>query len=268
MKKNISFLFLLLLSSYAIKGIHRSDQRKNLQSFLHQQSSQQKIDKKPKFIPKRMTDAEKQRLSAYINKQLNAAQEVQNEQLINKYERLAALLEKLTSGELTTQSMKDEKAYTEYFNLVVAELESLGENPQIILQTTGLRQKLLEGKLEKTPWFVKEIEGLDWFFEQDAQQASFNAERMTSGLQPLGPTQPQWPKPKDKALYIVSLVDQIERNYQRIETEDLATIIETCQEYLISFLPDIPNVFKRTVQEALNKLEKVRNIRGIPSLKE
>lgn len=265
MKIKVLCLLLLITITYNTQSIDKvkGTQKSQLSSFLQKPS-----DKKAKFIPKRMTDAEKERLSTYIKQKLNAAQEKNNSALIHKYKRLDAILEKLTSEELSTSSLKDEKIYTDYFNLIIAELESLGKNPQLILQTTALRQKLLEGKLEKVPWFVKEIEGLAWLFEQDEKQAAFNKERINKGLQALGPTQSQWPKAKDKALYVIGLVDQIERNYQRVETEDLATIIETCQQYLISFLPDIPTVLKRIAQEAINKLHKIRNIRDIPSLKE
>ncbi|RTL07081.1 hypothetical protein EKK58_02790 [Candidatus Dependentiae bacterium] len=249
----------------------------NIQSFDKSLSNQQQqfsyfwqksLDKKAKFIPKRMTDIEKELLASYIKKKINGAQGQNNIDLVEKYKRLDAVLSKLISDDLSTDSLKDEKIYTDYFNLVIAELESLGENTQLILQTTGLRQRLLEGKLEKAPWFVKEIAGLAWLFEQDAKQAALNKKRIDKGLQALRPSQSQWPKPKDKALYIISLVDQIERNYQRIDTEDLATIIETCEQYLISFLPDIPAVLKRITQEAINKLQKIKNIRSISQLKE
>jgi hypothetical protein len=222
------------------------------------------IDKKPKFITKRMTDAERQRLFTFIKQKQYTAQQENNPLLLEKYESLEAVLGQIISNNLKTANINDEKIYTQYFNLIIAELESLGENPQLILHTTDLRQKFLEGHLEKSPWFVKEIGALDWLFEQDAKEEIFNQNQ----LKYIHSVTTQWPKLQDKALYVISLVEQIERNHQRVETDDLAAIIQTCQEYLISFLPDMSNVFKRTIQEALNKLEKVRNIREIPSLKE
>jgi hypothetical protein len=265
MKKNILLLFLLFVYAHSMLGVNRRNQAKNTNIYI---KKAEQIDKKPKFIPKRMTDAEQQRLTNFMKQKLYKAQQENNEHVIKAYTRLKAVLEQLISENLIIENIKDEKMYTEYFNLVITELESLGENPQLILQTTALRQKLLEGKLENRPWFVKEIGGLDWLFEQDAKQTALNTERAGNESQFMRNfSQTRWPKQQDKALYLMSLVDQIERNHQRIELTDLGTIIETCQKYLISFLPDMSNVFKRTIQEALNKLEKVRSMRGIPSLK-
>jgi hypothetical protein len=266
MKINISFLLLLLFAYAPVAFSLNQHDQKNTRSFVFIKKT--KSDKKPKFIPKRMTDAEQQNLAAFIKQKLYVAEKEKNEQLIKKYESMEAVLAQLIPGNLAMTNVKDEKIYTEYFNLIIAELESLGESPQLILHTNNLRQKLLEGKLENTPWFVKEIGGLDWLFEQDTKQAAWTIEQTHNDLQFLDSTQSAWPKLEDKALYVMSLVDQIERNHQRLATEDLAIIIEICQEYLISFLPNMSNVFKRTIQEAINKLEKVRNIRDIPSLKE
>lgn len=265
MKIKVLTLLLLVSIKYNINGLDKTLLNPE-QPLLYY--SEKPLDKKARLIPNRMTDEEKHRLAIYIKQKLYNAQQQNNFTVINTYERLTALLEKLSSEKLSPTSVQDEKRYTEYFNLIIDELKSLNVDPQVILQTSSLRQKLLEGKLEKKLWFVKEIEALVWLFENDSKQATRNKKIKNKGLQSLSRTQLQWPHTQDKALYVVSLVDQIERNYQRVETEDLATIIETCERYLISFLPDIPAILQRIAQEALNKLNKIRNIRDIPLLKE
>ena len=244
-----------------IFSINEYDQNRDMQK----RSNKNIVDKKPKFIPKRMTTAEEQRLSAYVQKKIKA---FKNEKSLKKYQQIEALLEELASGKLIFDNPKDEKKYTEYFGLVVSELEFLGKDPREILQIPDLRYRLLAGELDTMPWFVKEIEALVWFFEQDAKKLMFQVSQLDSAMPQFNMTKPQWPRPADKALYVIDLVEQIERSHQRVDVDVLAGIIETAEEYLVSFLPNVSNVLKRTIEEALNKLEKVRNIRDIPPLKE
>lgn len=270
MKKGV--FFLLSLFTLALHNKSIGQDKYHLDNDIFRHSSEQKLDKKPKFIPKRMTYEESSRLKNYINNNLAYAKNTNNETLKNKYEQLAALIEKLISGQLAIGSLKAEKIYSEYFNLIIDELKALGGDPQLILEAPDLRYKLLTGQLEDEPWFVREIAAMKWFFEQDDQNKALlkDKNKINPSLnRPLRTVQLQWPTPKDKALYIIGLIEQIERNYQRVENkEDLAAIIGICEYHLTLQLPEIPGILKRIAQEALNKLTKIRNIRGISSLKE
>jgi hypothetical protein len=135
------------------------------------------------------------------------------------------------------------------FDLVIAEIKKHGEKIQDILKITNLREKMLSGELEKIPWFIREIAGLTWFFEQDAKQSQ---------------EKQQWPRPQDKVLYLASLVDQIERNHNRVT--DLTTLknaIDELRTRLSNLQNSVSNVMKRTIKQSLEKLRLVEEIRNL-----
>jgi len=129
--------------------------------------------------------------------------------------------------------------YKGRYDLVMQELKSLGENPQKILKTTGLREKMLSGELERLPWFIREIAALDFSFERDAKA-----------------TVQKWPAATDKALYIIGLIDQLERNHQRVEDKViLKDSINNVRDKLGQLAEHVPGVFKRQISTALTKLD-------------
>jgi hypothetical protein len=137
--------------------------------------------------------------------------------------------------------------YKGRFVLVMEELKALGDDPQKILKVTGLRDKMLSGQLEKIPWFLREIAGLDWFFQQDAKR-----------------TKPQWPQPKDKVLYLAGLVDQIERNHARTnDLQMLSEAIDSVSSRLMQLQNSVTKIFQRTINQALDKLKMVKSVRNL-----
>ncbi len=139
--------------------------------------------------------------------------------------------------------------YQGRYDLVMEELKALGENPQKILKKTGLREKMLSGELQRLPWFMQEIAGLDFFFQRDAVAPA---------------KQQKWPKPKDKALYLISLVDQIDRNQNRVEDDKmLKEAIKTLDDKLEDLKDNVPGVFKMQIKMARRKLDDVKDNRGL-----
>jgi uncharacterized protein (DUF924 family) len=137
--------------------------------------------------------------------------------------------------------------YKGHYTLVMQELKALGEDPQDILRTTALRAKMFSGELEQFPWFMREIAGVDWLFAQDAQKAT-----------------KQWPQPKDKALYLIYLVDQLERNHARVvDRELLDDAITELVARLDALRLNIPGVFKRQIENALARLDTIRELRDL-----
>ena len=137
--------------------------------------------------------------------------------------------------------------YKGHYALVMQELKGLGEDPQDILRTTALRAKMFSGELEQFPWFMREIAGVDWLFAQDAQK-----------------TTKQWPQPKDKALYLIYLVDQLEHNHARVvDRELLDDAITELVARLDALRLNIPGVFKRQIENALARLDTIRELRDL-----
>lgn len=131
--------------------------------------------------------------------------------------------------------------YQGRYDLVMQELKALGDDPQKILKTTGLREKMLSGELERMPWFIREIAALDFLFEKDTKEKL-----------------KKWPTAKDKALYIISLVDQLDRNHQKVEDKAiLKEAINNVRGKLNELTEYVPAVFKRQITIALAKLDKI-----------
>jgi hypothetical protein len=109
---------------------------------------------------------------------------------------------------------------------------------QNMLQMTGLRAKMLAGELEKVPWFIRQIAGLDWFLEND-------------------PT-------LNNVWYLISLVDQIDRNNARVEDpEMLLEAINDLGTRLVTWQPKSTKILQRSINQALDKLMAVKNMRNL-----
>lgn len=148
--------------------------------------------------------------------------------------------------ELERLESLEKSFYKGRFDVVMAELKALGDDPQKILRVTGLREKMLSGGLERRPWFIREIAGLDWFFEQDVKKAK-----------------KQWPKELDKVQYLIGLADQLDRNHKRADLDDVADATRALLTELAARKALVSRVFQRQVDQAVRKLNEVREDRGL-----
>jgi hypothetical protein len=89
--------------------------------------------------------------------------------------------------------------YQHRYDKLLQQLYALGYDPKTILHCSTLRIAMLQGKLEQTPLFLREVAGLDWFFEWDARRKH-----------------KKWPKLEDKLKYISYLIDQIDHNKNKL----------------------------------------------------
>lgn len=145
-----------------------------------------------------------------------------------------------------SQLARLEEAFKEFYrnryDMVLKEIAALGDNPQRILNSSKLRTYMLSGKLEHTPWFLREIAGLDWFFERDAKRS-----------------RKQWPKPQDKLVYLMSLADELVMNHTKVLDATLVIDgIDSLEKHITSFLQRAPKTFKFRVSESLAKLQVLR----------
>ncbi len=139
-----------------------------------------------------------------------------------------------------------EEAFKEFYrsryDMVLKEIAALGDDPQRILSSSKLRTYMLSGKLEHTPWFLREIAGLDWFFERDAKRS-----------------RKQWPKPQDKLVYLMSLADELAMNHTKVlDAALMLDAIDSLEKHINSFLQRAPKTFKFRVTETLAKLNALR----------
>jgi hypothetical protein len=129
-------------------------------------------------------------------------------------------------------------------DLVLQGVSELGDDPQYILNTSKLRTYMLSGKLEHTPWFLREIAGLDWFFEYDSKRSSRNR---------------KWPKPQDKLVYIMSLADELAMNHKKVFDGTLVLdAIDTLEKHIDMWLQYTSKSFRPRVEGTLEKLNTLR----------
>lgn len=145
-----------------------------------------------------------------------------------------------------SQLARLEEAFKEFYrnryDMVLKEIAALGDNPQRILNSSKLRTYMLSGKLEHTPWFLREIAGLDWFFERDAKRS-----------------RKQWPKPQDKLVYLMSLADELAMNHTKVlDAALMLDAIDSLEKHINSFFQRAPKVFRFRVTETLAKLQALR----------
>ena len=146
------------------------------------------------------------------------------------------------------EKAKREKIFQSFYkgryDLVMEELKALGENPQRILKTTGLREKMLSGELERTAWFMREIAGLDWFFSNDAKKQK---------------NKRQWPTRKDWVQHLTNLADQVVRNHRRVEdAQMLEDAINDMTNRLEKHKNRMNAVFKRQINNTLKRLKDIK----------
>lgn len=128
--------------------------------------------------------------------------------------------------------------------LVIQELSSQALPLYRILQVTPLRARMIEGKIANLLWFSREIAALDWFFEWDGQQHESS-----------------WPTVQQKALYLVGLVGQVERNYKRIANrQELNDIITILRSHLSLLSDQSPSVIKRALDNSAAKLTLIHDL--------
>jgi hypothetical protein len=127
---------------------------------------------------------------------------------------------------------------------VIQEIAEMGDDPQRILNTSKLRTYMLSGRLEHTPWFLREIAGLDWFFEYDSKRSSRNK---------------KWPKPQDKVVYIMSLADELVMNHKKVfDTIMVLDAIDSLEKHIDRWLQQASKTFKPRVDGTLEKLRTLR----------
>lgn len=173
-----------------------------------------------------LTASESATLKLYLNNRIN---ELKKDSLRDP-QQLARLEE----------AFKD--FYRNRYDMVLKEISALGDDPQRILNNSKLRTYMLWGKLQHTPWFLREIAGLDWFFERDAKRS-----------------RKQWPKPQDKLVYLMSLTDELIMNHTKvIDITLVLDAIDSLEKHINSFFQRAPKNFKFRVSETLAKLESLR----------
>src|SRR5262249_36095193 len=122
------------------------------------------------------------------------------------------------------------------------ELLALGYNPKNILQTSQLRVTMLMGNLEHTLWFLREIAGLDWFFDRDGKRRT-----------------KQWPRAQDKLVYLMSLADELVANHRKIfDATVVLDAIDSLEKHINQWSTRTPKVFRYRISETLNKLQELR----------
>jgi hypothetical protein len=129
-------------------------------------------------------------------------------------------------------------------DLVLRGVSELGDDPQYILNTSKLRTYMLSGKLEHTPWFLREIAALDWFFEYDSKRSSRNR---------------KWPKPQDKLVYIMSLADELLMNHAKVFDGTLVLdAVDTLEKHINMWPQHVSKSFRPRVDSTLEKLHTLR----------
>lgn len=92
------------------------------------------------------------------------------------------------------------------FDRVIEELKSLGENPQHILTKTKYGEMMKDGSLDKMPWWLGAVEGLDFFFKINEKLVK---DYKLSGVKELYKTA------DDKAMYMIARANDIINNHAK-----------------------------------------------------
>jgi hypothetical protein len=132
--------------------------------------------------------------------------------------------------------------YQHRYDQVLQGLSALGYDPQDILHTSKLRIAMLSGSLEHTLWVLREIAGLDWFFERDAKRK-----------------RKDWPKPQDKLDYLMKLADELVMNHTKVfDPAQVLDAVESLENHINALSEKAPRVFKFRVADIMAKLESLR----------
>lgn len=182
-----------------------------------------------------LTEKESLSIKKYLQDRIDTAKNIAETDQNNKE---SAMLETIVN-----------EFYRGRYDLVIQGMYTLGYNPQEILGTTALRTSMLAGKLEQTPWFLREIAGLDWFFERDSKRSRKHK---------------QWPLLQDKMTYLLSLADQLERNHMRIiDKSMIRDALDSLIMRITLLNPKLPESMQLKAQEVLARLEALRAVRNI-----
>jgi hypothetical protein len=177
---------------------------------------------------------ELQQLEKFLRKKYKEAIQNNNIQMIQQYDHL---IKEWDTG---------------HFDFIINTLSQQKDQLQTALKITLLREKMLMGELKDIPWFIREIAALAWTFEQDARQDQ---------------NKQKWPRAQDKVIYLIALVDQIERNQHRVtEAQDITILKNAIDELgirLLNLRGTVSNVMKRSIDQALEKLRLVEEIRNL-----
>lgn len=132
--------------------------------------------------------------------------------------------------------------YQHRYDQVLQGLSVLGYDPQDILHTSKLRIAMLSGSLEHTLWVLREIAGLDWFFERDAKRK-----------------RKDWPKIQDKLDYLMKLADELVMNHTKVFDPTLVLdAIDSLENHINVLSEKAPRVFKFRVADVIAKLGSLR----------
>jgi hypothetical protein len=176
-----------------------------------------------------LTKQESELLAAFIEQKSNEAHQ----------ERVFGV--RKTVGERLQQIFND--FYQHRYDQVLQGLSALGYDPQDILHTSKLRIAMLSGSLEHTLWVLREIAGLDWFFERDAKRK-----------------RKDWPKPQDKLDYLMKLADELVMNHTKVfDPTQVLDAVDSLENHINMLSEKAPRIFKQRLDGTLEKLESLRN---------
>jgi hypothetical protein len=140
-----------------------------------------------------------------------------------------------------------EEFYFGRYDFVIQRIRELGYDPQKILGITALRTAMLAGNLEHTPWFLREIAGLDWFFERDSKRSR---KYMT------------WPHFEDKMNYLLSLAVPLEASHMHIIDKNMIRdAIDSLKMRITTLIDKVPEVVQSKARDTLERLETLRSRR-------
>jgi hypothetical protein len=176
----------------------------------------------------------------------------------NEYDQLRSYLQHCISKAKENGDGEQEEAleklfsdfYHERYALVINKLKEMGYSPQRILSTSHLRERMLtDGFGHGTvPWFIREIAGLNWFFEQDSKKI-----------------RKQWPHFKDRLAYLISLAEQLEQKHHSITDSDiLQEAIETLMRRIQELTIMVPRLSHKQATEAMERLRELYILRKLP----
>jgi hypothetical protein len=152
------------------------------------------------------------------------------------------------------------------FDIVMRDIKSRGDSIQNILQTTGLRERLLNGELEHYPWWAKAIAGLEYTFEKnDYWLKQAQPDPMRAQIRNISADKNILFKTVgDKITYIGHLIDQLERNNNRILNPEVKILCNTLITYLEQFIKESKsNIFKSLGKKQIDRLNAIIQTKNV-----
>lgn len=175
-----------------------------------------------------LTKEESELLSAFIAQK---SRELQQERVVGAKQTEESRLEQI-----------DNDFYQHRYDRVLQGISALGYDPQVILKSSKLRTAMLSGSLEHTLWPLREIAGLDWFFERDSKRK-----------------RKEWSKPQDKLTYLMSLADELVLNHAKVfDPALIIDAIDALENHITQWQARASKTFKQRVDATHAKLEALR----------